>query len=122
MEGIKKKNRLFCLLAGAVCGFLNGFFGAGGGTVAVPLLRRVGLSEQEAHATSVAVIFAVTAVSAVFYLVRGSVHFSDCLAFLLPGLLGAVVGAALLKRVSGPWLQRVFGALIAVAAVRMLLR
>ena len=28
----------FCLLAGALAGFINGFFGAGGGMVLVPLL------------------------------------------------------------------------------------
>ena len=38
-----KSRKLFCLLTGALCGFLNGFFGAGGGTVAVPMIRKSGL-------------------------------------------------------------------------------
>ncbi len=117
-----KSKKLYCLFTGALCGFLNGFFGAGGGTVAVPLLRKAGLSEQESHATSVAVILAVTLVSAGFYLWRGNVTFSDSLGFLYTGVIGAAVGAKLLKKISGAWLRRIFGVLIVVASVRMLLR
>lgn len=120
-NGVKNR-KVFCLLTGALCGFLNGFFGAGGGTIAVPMLRRSGLSEKEAHATSVAVILAVTAVSAVFYLVRGNVKVSDAVGYLYTGVIGAAVGALLLKKISGKWLRRIFGALIMLASVRMFLR
>ena len=117
-----KSRRLFCLLTGALCGFLNGFFGAGGGTVDVPMLRKSGLDEKEAHATSVAVILAVTAVSAMFYLVRGSVRLSDALGYMYTGVFGAALGASLLKKISGKWLRRIFGAFIMFTSVRMFLR
>lgn len=117
-----KSKKLYCLLSGAFCGFLNGFFGAGGGTVAVPMLRRAGLSEKEAHATSIAVILAVTLVSAAFYLWRGDVRISDSYGFIGAGLLGAAVGAGLLKKLSGPLLRRIFGIIIVIASVRMLLK
>ncbi len=43
------------LLSGAAAGVLNGFFGAGGGLVAVPALEKGGLSSvKEAHATALA--------------------------------------------------------------------
>ena len=92
-----KSKKMFCIFAGALCGFLNGFFGAGGGTVAVPMLRRAGLSEKEAHATSVAVILAVTLVSAAFYIARGDANIKDSLGFAAFGIFGAVLGAYLLK-------------------------
>ena len=117
-----KSKKVFCIVAGALCGFLNGFFGAGGGTVAVPMLRRAGLSEKEAHATSVAVILAVTLVSAAFYIARGDVSLADSLGFAYTGVFGAVLGAHLLKKLSGPILRRIFGAIIVVASARMLLR
>ena len=117
-----KSKKLFCVLAGAVCGFLNGFFGAGGGTVAVPMLRRAGLNEKEAHATSVAVILAVTLVSAAFYIMRGDVSIKDSLSFAASGVFGAILGAHLLKKISAPLLKRIFGAIIVIASVRMLVR
>lgn len=117
-----KSKKLYCLFAGALCGFLNGFFGAGGGTVAVPMLRRAGLDEKEAHATSVAVILSITVVSAALYLWRGDVKLSDSFGFIYTGIIGAAVGARLLKKLSGPWLRRIFGIIIVIASGRMLLR
>lgn len=117
-----KRKKLFLLVTGALCGFLNGFFGAGGGTVAVPMLRRAGLNEKESHATSVAVILAVTAVSAAFYLIRGNVAVSDALGYVYTGVFGAALGAYVLKKISVVWLKRIFGALIMAASVRMFLR
>lgn len=122
MKVDNKKNKLFCVFAGILCGFLNGFFGAGGGTLAVPLLKKAGLSENESHAGAVAVILPVTIVSAVFYLLRGDVLIADSLPFVFTGMLGAVLGAFLLKKISGKWLRRIFGALVIFASVRMLIK
>ena len=46
--------------AGFFSGLLGGVFGAGGGIVAVALLKKCGLSAKEAHATSVAVMLALS--------------------------------------------------------------
>ena len=51
-------------LGGGVTGLLNGLFGSGGGMVAVPLLEHGGLEPARAHATSIAVILPLTALSA----------------------------------------------------------
>ena len=122
MKSETKKRKLFLILTGTLCGFLNGFFGAGGGTVAVPMLRRAGLNEKESHATSVAVILAVTAVSAAFYLIKGYVRVPDALGYVYTGVFGAALGAYIFKRMSAVWLKRIFGALIIVASVRMFLK
>ena len=118
----QKGKRLYFIIAGLICGFLNGFFGAGGGSVAVPLLKKAGIDEKKAHATSVAVILAVTLVSAGFYLYRGDVTFSDSLSYSITGVFGAVLGSFLLKKLSGKWLSRIFGALVMAASVRMFFR
>ena len=51
------KNRKTAFLAGTFAGFLNGLFGSGGGTVAVPLLKKGGLLQKEAQATSLLMMF-----------------------------------------------------------------
>lgn len=64
-----------------LCGFLNGFFGSGGGVAAVPVLeheqRGAGNTPAEsvrrAHANSVAVIFVLSAVAAVSYFFSGGI-------------------------------------------------
>ena len=52
------------ILAGALTGTANGFFGGGGGCILVPLLTKLcGLEQKKAFATSVAVIFPLSLVS-----------------------------------------------------------
>ena len=59
------------LLYGSICGFLNGLFGSGGGTVAVPAFEKNGTEPKKAHASSVALIFVLSLVTAVIYLMNG---------------------------------------------------
>ena len=91
----------FCLLAGALAGFVNGFFGAGGGMVLVPLLRRwCGLEERRAFATCVAVILPLCVVSAAVYVLRRGVDLTLAAPYLLGGLIGGFLGGRLFPKVS----------------------
>ncbi len=101
-------------------GLLNGFFGSGGGVVAVPVLERE-CSPNEAHATSVALIFILSMVTAVFYGFSGGLDFRTARDYVPWGVFGAVSGAFFLKKIKAQWLKRLFGAVVTVAAVRMLL-
>ena len=57
MPETQKPKLGFCLLAGALAGCINGFFGAGGGMVLVPLLLwLVRLEDKAAFSSAVAVI------------------------------------------------------------------
>lgn len=109
-------------VTGAACGLLNGLFGAGGGMAAVPLLKAGGLPQKKAHATSLAVILPLAAVSAAFYLLDGALSFREAVPYLPGGFLGACAGALLMKRIPSGVLRRVFGALLLIAGVRLLLR
>ena len=109
-------------VTGAACGLLNGLFGAGGGMAAVPLLKAGGLPQKKAHATSLAVILPLAAVSAALYLLDGALSFREAVPYLPGGFLGACAGALLMKRIPSGVLRRVFGALLLVAGVRLLLR
>ena len=109
-------------LGGLAIGVLNGLFGAGGGMVAVPLLKKAGMSPKGAHATSIAVTMPLSIISGILYLSSGGVSFSDALPFIPAGIIGAVVGALLIKKLSNTLLRRAFGVLIIVAAIRLLIK
>lgn len=107
----------------AVCiGLLNGLFGAGGGVVAVPVLRGAGLAEDEAHATSISITFPLAVMSGLLYLQKQSFHIGEALPYLPGAALGALLGAWLLPRIGSIWLRRIFGAVVVFSALRLLLR
>lgn len=108
-------------LFGAVCGVLNGLFGSGGGVAAVPLLERLGLDARKGHATSVALIFFLSLASTVAYFIGGSVSVGKAMSFVPAGIIGAVVGALLLKKINNDLLRRIFGAVILASSVRIML-
>lgn len=122
MNRVFKNKKMLLVLTGLVCGFLNGFFGAGGGSIAVPLLRGAGVKDKSAHATSVLIILCTTLVSVSFYLYRGTVRISDALPFIYAGVFGALFGSFVLKKISLTLLRRIFGALIVFTSIRMLLK
>ena len=71
------KNKKTAVFAGTFAGILNGLFGSGGGTVAVPLFKKGGLSQKEAQATALLMMFILSSVSAGIYLFEGRFSFSD---------------------------------------------
>ncbi len=105
---------------GSLCGFLNGFFGSGGGVLAVPVLEREGCAVKEAHATSVALIFVLSLVTALFYGFSGGLDFGAAWKYIPWGAGGALAGSVFLKKIRARWLRRAFGALITAAALRTL--
>ncbi|MEG0979773.1 MAG: sulfite exporter TauE/SafE family protein [Oscillospiraceae bacterium] len=104
---------------GIIVGFINSLLGAGGGMIAVPLLKRSQLSQNEAHASAVAVILPLTVISAVLYLYKGYVDISDSLPFIVYGVFGSIVGAVVLKKVPSTLLKRIFGVFMIYAGIRM---
>lgn len=107
---------------GLLIGIINGMLGAGGGMVTVPLLKRAGLDQKAAHANAVAVILPITALSAVLYLLRGHVTLSEGLLYVPTGIIGSLIGAALIKKISPVWLKRIFGGFMVYAGVRLLMK
>ena len=116
------KKKWLAVPMGLVVGLLNGFFGAGGGMVGVPMLRALGFETKQCHATCIAVILPLAAVSGWLYHRAGVFELRDSYIYLPGALGGALVGGWLLPKLSSVWIRRIFGALILFAAARMLLR
>lgn len=115
---------------GMLCGLLNGFFGSGGGVIAVPVIEReqkkqnpdipAEVSMRHAHADSVALILVLSLTAAVSYMFSGGMDLSSAWKYIPFGAAGAISGALFLRKIKASWLQRLFGALICAAAVRTL--
>ncbi len=110
-------------VAGALAGALNGFFGAGGGMVLVPLLIRwVKLDERRTFATSVFIILPLCAVSAAVYLLKSKIDLMLTLPYLAGGLVGGFIGGRCFKSIPTALLRRLFGLLLIYGGIRSLLQ
>ena len=109
-------------LLGTLTGIVNGMLGAGGGMIAVPALKKLGLDKKQAHTNAVAVILPLAVFSAALYIYEGRVTLLDPLIYIPSGLLGAVLGTFVMKRITTKSLGRIFGGFMIFAGVRMILR
>lgn len=109
----------FAYISGFIAGILNGFLGAGGGMVLVPMLLKSGLDRRSAHATSVCIIFTICIFSAFMYISSGKVSISDATPYLLWGIIGAIIGSLVLPKINQNLLRKIFGVLLIWAAYRM---
>ncbi len=119
---IKKNNKKFLSLLGfgLPIGIINGLFGAGGGMLTVPLLKKEGMKQKEAHANAVAVILPITALSAILYIIKGYVDFNDAWKYIPAGLIGSILGTVLLKKIKPKFLKKIFAAFMIYAGIRMI--
>lgn len=117
-----KNKKLSVALFGISIGFINGLLGAGGGMLAVPLLKKYGLSQKAAQQNAIAVILPITALSAIMYLLKDYVNLSESFAYLPTGFLGAIIATFLMKKISNKWLKRIFAFFMLYAGIRLLLR
>ncbi|MDQ3785425.1 MAG: sulfite exporter TauE/SafE family protein [Actinomycetota bacterium] len=109
-------------LIGLVGGVASGLLGVGGGIFMVPLLVTfAGLSEHEAHATSLLAILPIALVGAAVFSVEGEASYALAALLALGSLVGAPVGARIMARLSEGTLKAVFGAAMIVVAVVLLL-
>ncbi len=122
MKSKKFKKWIAPALAGAAAGIANGFFGGGGGMILVPLLvRRCGLSQRQAFATSVAIILPLCILSSIIYFFRGGLDLMTALPYLVGGLIGGWIGGKVFKKLNMVWLRRAFALLILYGGVKSLL-
>ena len=111
-----------CLRAGLAAGFVNGFFGAGGGMVLVPLLIwLVGLPDKLAFSSAISIILPLCIVSLVIYGRHDMLPLSDVLPYLLGGAGGGVLAGLWFQKVPAKWLHLALGALILLGGVRLLI-
>lgn len=116
------KQNVKTALSGFLIGLVNGLLGAGGGMIAIPILKKLGFSQKEAHTNAIAIILPITFLSSALYLLKGYVTVKDAFVYMPTGLIGAVIGTYVLHKISPTLLKKCFGALMIYAGIRLLLK
>ncbi|HEY5891220.1 MAG TPA: sulfite exporter TauE/SafE family protein [Acidimicrobiia bacterium] len=108
------------ILVGLAAGIMGGGLGVGGGIVLVPLLIYVGLDRHRAHATSLAAIVLISTVGAMSFAASGEIDLALGITIGVGGIVGSVLGANTMNRMSPRALSVIFGFVLLVAGFRML--
>ena len=113
---------IWLIFIGLIIGFINGFWGGGGGMVCVPTLTiLLNLPDKKAHATAILIMLPLSLVSFGVYLFKGSIDM--VLAGIIAGgfTVGGILGALLLKKTNNLVLQIMFAIVIILGAIKILL-
>lgn len=107
-------------LIGLITGFINGVFGSGGGTLLVPILNNIlKVEEHKSHATALAIIIFLTSASSVVYISNGTYDLELTFKVAIGSVIGGILGAKLLCKVTGRFLRISFGLIMIIASLRM---
>ena len=110
------------IFTGIIIGFVNGFWGGGGGMICVPLLMQViRLPEKKAHATTLLIMLPLSIASLVVYFTKGNLPLVDATKIGVGFVTGGLIGALLLKIISNVWLGVVFSLIIIAGGIKMLI-
>lgn len=118
-----KKEKFLIVIFGAVTGFINGFFGGGGGMIVVPVMTILLKIEQKvAHATALAVILPVSIISALIYFFSGEsgIRLYPTLLTSVGVIVGGILGALLLKKIDNKLLVKGFAVVMLIAGIKMI--
>lgn len=117
-----EQREILSTVFGLVAGFSSGLLGIGGGVIMVPILVTLGkIPMHKAVATSMFIMIFTSIAGAGVKITRGQVH-PDLAIFLIIGIIiGAQVGARLVRRVNTIHLQRIFGSMMIVALISIVL-
>lgn len=110
------------ILVGLIAGIISGLFTAGGGLIVVPaLLYTLKLEPKKARATSLFCILPMVLVTAVFYGRSNFISWDIGIKCAIGGIIGGIVGAKSLNRLSEKYLKIAFAIFLIYAGINMLL-
>ena len=109
--------KLYFYILGLITGLANGLFGSGGGIIAVPMLKKSGITTKESHATSLALTLPLSIVSCFFYKIL-----PDSLRLIPFGLAGAIIGGIIMKKIAPKYLKKAFGIILIISGLRLFIK
>ena len=103
-------------------GVLSGLLGVGGGIFLVPILTSYFAVDQHlAHGTSLAVVIPTALVGATVYSYHGTIDVLLAAQLAVGGVIGAAIGARVMKKIPAAQLKRMFGVMLVLVGIRMVL-
>lgn len=118
----KHKNLILKSLFAGIVGFINGFFGGGGGLVCVPTLEKIyGLDTKNSHATAISIMLPLSIASSVVYISNTSINFLQALFVSIGVILGGLLGAFALKKFNSSFVRWLFIIILFTAGVRLII-
>lgn len=110
------------ILVGLIAGVISGLFAAGGGMIVVPaLIHLFKLEDTKARATSVFAILPMVIASGIFYYKNDYVNWNLAIKCAMGGVVGGIIGAKLLKKVSSKILRILFIIFLGYTSIRMIM-
>lgn len=108
------------ILWGIPIGFVNGFFGSGGGVVAVLVLKKfLKVEAKRAHATALSIILPLSCASLFMYGAKTKADVKIIILCAIGGCAGGVLGAKFLNKIPKKWLKIGFGAVMIISGIRL---
>ena len=110
------------ILVGLIAGTISGLFAAGGGMIVVPaLIHLFKIEDSKARATSVFAILPMVVASWVFYYKNDYVYWNLGIKCEIGGIIGGIIGAKLLKKISTKTLRILFIVFLIYTSVKMII-
>lgn len=113
---------ILLILLGLLAGFLSGLIGIGGGIIIVPaLVLLFHMSQQQAQGTTLALLVPpIGLLAALAYYQKGFVDLKVAGLICIGFIGGSLVGAVSAVHLPGPTLERIFGFVLLLIALKML--
>jgi len=113
---------MFLLVVGVIIGFINGFWGGGGGMLCVPALSYVvGLNEKNAHATTILIMLPLCIASFVIYVLGGYFEFDKTWTTGIGFVVGGLIGAYLLNGLNNIVLKFIFSIVVLFSGIWLII-
>ena len=105
-----------------ITGIINSAIGSGGGMISVPAMKKLGLDQKKAQATTLAVILPLTVISVIIYTANKTFSPVDALKYIPFGFIGSVAGVRLTGNIKNKTLRKFFALFMLWAGIRMIFR
>jgi uncharacterized membrane protein YfcA len=106
------------ILIGLAGGLIGGLMGVGGGIIMIPLLTWYGLGQKRAQGTSLTATVPLALVGAIIYSREPNFDYHAAIPLAIGGVVGAYIGAGVVRRFSNRILFKLFGLLLILLAAR----